>query len=124
MKFNALPDTFAQEVHYSAFLLAFQEIVNNRPLIAAMIPNVQLIFLFCFSMKILSVLEAKRQLDSLIDAVNVPDADPICITVNGKNVAVLLSFAAYERMRQTLLDQEIDALFKDFNDLNVALSHR
>ena len=75
-------------------------------------------------MKTITISETNHQLNSLIDAVNEPNAVPVCITVNGKSAAVLLSFATYERMRLALLDQEIEAVFKDFHDLNVALSHR
>ena len=53
-----------------------------------------------------------------------PDAEPVCITESGKSAAVLLSIAEYKKMRLAQLDQKIDAVSKDFYDLNDALNRR
>lgn len=73
-------------------------------------------------MKTLTVTEARKHFSSLVHEVGAPSGEPVQITVRGKAAAVLLSSEAYEQMRQHMLNLEIDYIFKEFHDANVALA--
>ena len=72
----------------------------------------------------LSISDARKNLSSIIQALNSDKAEPVRINVRGKTVAVLLSSEEYERMRRQILDQEIDAIFSEFHDANAALTSK
>lgn len=72
----------------------------------------------------LSLSEARKNLSSIIHSVSAPNSSPIEINVRGKSMAVILSQAEYQRMKNALLDKEIDAIFDDFDELNKGLSKR
>ena len=73
-------------------------------------------------MKTLTVTEASKHFSSLVHEVGAHGGEPVQITVRGKAAAVLLSSEEYERMRRHMLDLEIDHIFKEFHDANVALA--
>ena len=72
----------------------------------------------------LSISDARKNLSSIIQALNSDKAEPVRINMRGKTVAVLLSSEEYERMRRQILDQEIDAIFSEFHDANAALTSK
>ncbi|WP_297611392.1 type II toxin-antitoxin system Phd/YefM family antitoxin [uncultured Sutterella sp.] len=75
-------------------------------------------------MESLSISDARKNLSSIIQALNSDNPEPVRINVRGKTVAVLLSSEEYERMRRQILDQEIDAIFNEFHDANAALTSK
>ena len=76
-------------------------------------------------MPIMTLSEARRNLSNIVNALPADQADqsdPVRISVRGKAKAVILSNDEYERMRRRILDQEIDQIFEEFHDVNVALT--
>lgn len=78
-------------------------------------------------MPIMSISEARRNLSKIVNALPADQAvpsDPVRISVRGKAKAVILSNAEYDQMRRRILDQEIDRIFEEFHDVNVALTNK
>lgn len=75
-------------------------------------------------MQQLSITETRKNLTSLVHLLNTTESEPISIEVRGKKAAVLLSNKEYEKMKRQILDQEIDSIFQDFHEANVALANQ
>ena len=75
-------------------------------------------------MQQLSITETRKNLTSLVHLLSTSESEPVSIEVRGKKAAVLLSNKEYERMKHQILDQEIDSIFQDFHEANVALANR
>ena len=75
-------------------------------------------------MQQLSITETRKNLTSLVHRLSTSESEPVGIEVRGKKAAVILSNKEYERMKRQILDQEIDSIFQDFHEANVALANR
>ena len=83
-------------------------------------------------MRQLSITETRKNLTSLVHLLSTSESEPpntstpppSSIEVRGKKAAVLLSNKEYERMKRQILDQEIDSIFQNFHEANVALANR
>lgn len=75
-------------------------------------------------METLTISNARKNLSSIVQALSENKRDAVKIDVRGKATAVIISNEEYERMQQQILDREIDLIFTEFHDINVALTSK
>lgn len=75
-------------------------------------------------METLTISNARKNLSSIVQALSENKREAVKIDVRGKATAVIISNEEYERMQQQILDREIDLIFTEFHDINVALTSK
>lgn len=75
-------------------------------------------------METFSLADAQRHLTSIVDNLTENPTEVIQIQVDGKPAAVILSADHYAKLKAQCLNREIDTIFKEFHETNVALSNK
>lgn len=75
-------------------------------------------------METISLADAQRHLTSIVDNLTENPTEVIQIQVDGKPATVILSADHYTKLKAQCFDREIDTIFKEFHETNVALSKR
>ena len=73
-------------------------------------------------MESMTISDVRKNLSSVVHALKDKNREPVRINLRGEDVAVIISNEEYERLRQQSLDREIDSIFAEFHDVNVALT--
>lgn len=71
-----------------------------------------------------TVTETATELPQLIDALNTHAIDKVELTVEGKTKAVLLSYEVYTKLQTAVLEAQIEDIFTEFHEANVALAKK
>ena len=75
-------------------------------------------------MESMTISDVRKSLSSVVHALKENQREPVKISVRGEVAAVILSSKEYERLQQQNLDREIDSIFAEFHDANVALASK
>ena len=65
-----------------------------------------------------------RKISSIVQALSENQIDGVQINDQGKSVAMIISSEEYDRLKKRILDLEIDSIFAEFHDVNVALASK
>ena len=65
--------------------------------------------------------EVRDRFEKCVADVTAPEGEPLLVTVDGKPVAALISFAEYEELLRRKYREEFHAIFDELDDVNKEL---
>lgn len=68
--------------------------------------------------------DGQKNFSSIVQPLSENQIDGVQINDQGKSVAVIISSEEYDRLKKRILDLEIDSIFAEFHDVNVALASK
>lgn len=75
-------------------------------------------------MESMIISDVQKNFSSIVQALSENQIDGVQINDQGKSVAVIISSEEYDRLKKRILDSEIDSIFAEFHDVNVALASK